>query len=167
VAKLNEDALAQNPYASRMNIDNYPTHKMIDPLSGEEKTYCGASKQWSLVDPKCSDVRSLHYSGEDRVFLILKNKYTNEWEFPISKLFVGQSFFRAKYNLFEQLTGNSWRIKFFGSSPILHTLREFTEAEKADKLNTNFKGVRTFWFGAHHWRGLPEFTMGENSTVAG
>ena len=31
VAKLNEDILAENPYASRMNIDNYPTHKYFDP----------------------------------------------------------------------------------------------------------------------------------------
>jgi len=31
VAKLNEDYLSQNPYASRMNLDNYPTHKIVDP----------------------------------------------------------------------------------------------------------------------------------------
>ena len=44
VSRLNEDVLAQNPYASRMNIDNYPTHKMKDPKTGEETTYCAASK---------------------------------------------------------------------------------------------------------------------------
>ena len=26
VAKLNEDILQNSPYASRMNLDNYPTH---------------------------------------------------------------------------------------------------------------------------------------------
>ena len=31
VAKLNEDVLAKNPYASKMNLDNYPTHKWTDP----------------------------------------------------------------------------------------------------------------------------------------
>ena len=36
VSKLNEDALAKNPYASRLNIDNYPTHKRIDPETNEE-----------------------------------------------------------------------------------------------------------------------------------
>jgi len=72
----------------------------------------------------------LHYAGEDRVYLIVKNKYTNEWEFPITKLMVGTTFFRAKCNLFEHLTANKWRIKFFGSSPILHTLREFTQVER-------------------------------------
>jgi hypothetical protein len=84
VSKLNEDILSKNPYASRMNIDNYPTHKFTDPLTGEENEYCAASKQWSRVDPSCSDNQSLHYAGEDRVFLIVKNKYSGEWEFPVS-----------------------------------------------------------------------------------
>lgn len=44
VAKLNEDILAENPYASRLNIDNYPTHKYFDPKTGQEQTYCAASK---------------------------------------------------------------------------------------------------------------------------
>lgn len=44
VSKLNEDILSKNPYASRLNLDNYPTHKMKDPVTGEEMDYCGASK---------------------------------------------------------------------------------------------------------------------------
>jgi hypothetical protein len=44
VSKLNEDILSKNPYASRLNLDNYPTHKMKDPVTGELKEYCGASK---------------------------------------------------------------------------------------------------------------------------
>jgi hypothetical protein len=62
-------------------------------------------------------------------------------------------------NLFTELTDNKWKIKFFGSSPILHTLRQFSEHESQDPLNEDLKGVRTFWFGAHHWRGLPEMVM--------
>lgn len=54
VSKLNEDTLAQNPYASRMNIDNYPSHKFTN-LDGEETLYHAASKQWKFVDPKCQD----------------------------------------------------------------------------------------------------------------
>ena len=161
VAKLNEDILAENPYASRMNIDNYPTHKYFDPKTGQESTYCAASKQWSLVDPYCQDKKSLHYAGEDRVYLILQNKHTQEWEFPVSTINFGTTFFRAKYNLFDQLTDNKWRIKFFGSSPVMHTLREFTEVEKQDTMNDNLKGVRTYWFGAHHLRGVPDMVMGD------
>jgi hypothetical protein len=100
VSKLNEDCLANNPYVSRMNLDNYPTHKKVDPKTGEEVTYCAASKQWSLVDPTCKDQKSLHYAGEDKVFLLVKNRYTGEWEFPVTKQFYGETFFRAKYNLF-------------------------------------------------------------------
>jgi hypothetical protein len=119
------------------------------------KQYCAASKNWQLVDPRCSDRKSLHYAGEDRIFLIVKNKFTNEWEFPITQMNMGQTFFRAKVNLFEDLTSNKWRIKFFGSSPLLHTLREFTPIEREDPKNTSLKGVRTFWFGAHHLGGIP------------
>lgn len=158
-SKLNEDLLANNPYASRMNIDNYPTHKYVDPETKEERTYCAASKQWSLVDPYCLDRKNFHYAGEDRVYLIMKNRYTAEWEFPITKMNFGQTFFRAKMDLFQQLTDNKWRIKFFGSSPLLHTLREFTPIEHEDKQNHTLKGVRTYWFGAHHWRGEPEMLL--------
>ena len=30
VAKLNDDILNDNPYASLKNVDNYPTHILID-----------------------------------------------------------------------------------------------------------------------------------------
>lgn len=87
VSKLNVDVLSTIPYSSRMNIDNYPTHKIVDELTGEEKTYCAASKNWSMADPECTDNKSIHYAGEDRVYLILKNKYTGEWEFPIGTVY--------------------------------------------------------------------------------
>ena len=102
VVKLNEDVLATNPYASRMNIDNYPTHRkligtkkvMVIDENGDEQeqevddyeTYCAASKQFSLVDPNCSDPRSLHFASEDKVFLMMKNRYSGEWEFPVGRL---------------------------------------------------------------------------------
>ena len=76
VSKLNEDILANNPYTSRMNLDNYPTHQMKDPKTGETQEYCAASKNWKLVDPACTDPKSLHYASEDRVYMIFKNKFT-------------------------------------------------------------------------------------------
>jgi hypothetical protein len=45
VAKLNEDSLANNPYASKMNLDNYPTHKYTD-AEGNTQSYCAASKNY-------------------------------------------------------------------------------------------------------------------------
>ena len=43
----------------------------------------------------------------------------------------------------------------------MHTLREFTEVEKQDTMNTDLKGVRTYWFGAHHLRGVPDMLVGD------
>lgn len=39
------------------------------------------------------------------------------------------------------------------------TLREMTLAERQDRNNMDMKGVRTFYFQAHHYRGLPEFNF--------
>ena len=44
VTQLNESVLANNSYASDMNLDNYPTHEMTDPVTGETTQYCAASK---------------------------------------------------------------------------------------------------------------------------
>jgi hypothetical protein len=35
VSRLNEDVLSNSPYASRLNIDNYPTHRMVDHETGD------------------------------------------------------------------------------------------------------------------------------------
>ena len=66
---------------------------------------------------------------------------------------------QAKLELFKALTDNKWKIKMHGSGPTLHTLRELTPIEKEDRLNAELKGVRTFWFGAHHWRGFPDLVF--------
>ena len=79
-----------------MNIDNYPTHKYTDPTTGEETEYSAASKHYSKVDPTIQDRQSLHYAGEDRTYLVMRNKYTKEWEFPTGKMNFGHSFLRAK-----------------------------------------------------------------------
>lgn len=79
-----------------MNLDNYATHKMVDESTGAEIEYCAASKHFSKVDPTIQDRRTLHYAGEDRTYLIMKNKYTKEWEFPVGKIYFGQTFLRAK-----------------------------------------------------------------------
>ena len=41
-------------------------------------------------------------------------------------------------------------------------MRDFTEEERNDRMNKELKGVRTYFFNANHFRGLPEFnTDGE------
>ncbi len=149
VIKLNEDLLNSNPYCSNMNLDNFPTHKLGD------ETYCAASKNWSKVDPQAQDVRSLHYASEDRVFLIFRNKYTQEWEFPTGTMKFGTTFMRAKQTLFDLYTDNLFKIKYQFNSPLHHTIRNLTEAEKENPQNNGMQGVRTYFFGAHHYRGFP------------
>lgn len=36
-------------------------------------------------------------------------------------------------------------------------------AEKEDSRNSSMKGVRTYFFNANHWRGLPHINTGEDS----
>jgi hypothetical protein len=72
VSRLNENVIGgNNPYTSKMNIDNYPTHKYKNPETEIESEYCAASKHWSNVDPTLKDRRSLHFAPEDRTYLIL------------------------------------------------------------------------------------------------
>lgn len=149
LSKLNSDILENNSYCSSQNIDNYPTHK-----SAEGETYAAASKHWVNVDPKMQDHRSIHYAAEDRTYLILKNKYTGEWQFPSKPMKFGESFTRSKQDLFSSLSGDKWRVRFSGLMPQQHSIRRFSEAEMEDPKNQGLKGVRTYFFYAHHYRGL-------------
>lgn len=51
MSKLNESVLGDNPYSSKMNLDNYPTHKIKDETTAEDIEYCAASKHYLNVDP--------------------------------------------------------------------------------------------------------------------
>ena len=96
VSKLNADILAESPYTSQMNLDNFPTHQYTEPETGKMLEYSASTKYFRSVDPAMPDKRSLHYAGEDRIYLITKNRYTQEWEFPVGKMFIGHTFLRAK-----------------------------------------------------------------------
>ena len=139
VSQLNDNLMSQNSYASKTNIDNFPTHekRTIDPKTGETvvQSYCSSSKNFAKVDPRCQDRHSIHYAAEDRTYLILRNKYTSRWEFPTTKMMLGTTFIRGKQDLFARLTKDEWKIKFSGSIPMVHTLRDFTIAEQEDLQN--------------------------------
>ena len=100
--QYNEDINVRNPYFSKRNLDNYPTHKIYQD-NGEVLEYCAASKNFKHVDPTISDRRNYHYASEDRVYLLLKNKASGDWEFPTQKILLSESFARAKQNLFERI----------------------------------------------------------------
>lgn len=159
VTQLNESIFSENSYASDMNLDNYPTHEWRDPETKETHSYCAASKNFAKVDPNCDDYRSLHYAAEDRTYFIVRNRYTQEWQFPVGNMNFGQTLMRAKQNLFTDLSDGQWKVKYSGNLPVVHTLRDFTVAEKEVEINSHLKGVRTYFFHANHWRGLPNIDL--------
>lgn len=166
IAKLNESVLNENAYASNMNVDNFPTHRSTTEVDeeGNPLEYCAASKNFAKVDPTNTDTRTIHYAPEDRTYLIFRNKYTGKWEFPTAPMMLGQSFQRGRQNLFIKYSKNAWRIRMFGQIPLITTLRDLTQAEKDDDMNQGLKGVRTYFFGAHHHYGLPSFDF-ENEEI--
>lgn len=87
--------------------------------------------------------------------MIFRNMYTGEWGFPAAPMKWGTTFTRAKQDLFLQVSGDKFKVRFVGTLPHMHTLRHFTEAEKEDPINAGLKGVRTYFYLAHHYRGLP------------
>ena len=90
-----------------MNLDNFPTHRIPGSLPGAANTeYCAASKHFSSVDPAIEDRKTLHYAAEDRTYMIVRNRFTKEWEFPTTRMNFGQSFLRAKQNLFNAIAAS-------------------------------------------------------------
>jgi len=66
---------------------------------------------------------------------------------------------RAKQNLFTDLSGGEWSVKYSGNLPQHHTMRDFTVAEKEEPDNAHLKGVRSYFYHANHRRGLPELMV--------
>jgi hypothetical protein len=44
MSKLNDNIVGETPYTSKMNVDNYPSHRITDAVTGEVQEYCAASK---------------------------------------------------------------------------------------------------------------------------
>lgn len=73
-------------------------------------------------------------------------------------MFIGETFLRAKQNILNSLLvkeEETMLVKYLNTYPALATLRQLTEKEREDEMNYDKKGVRTFYFEANHWRGLP------------
>lgn len=157
-ASLMDSLFGNNPYMSLNNIDNLPSHeqKMED---GTVKRYCASSKNWRNVDPNVTDNKSLHYCAQQRIYLLLRNRYTGKWEFPSTALFGVDSFMDARRAFFSTLSDNKWFVQHKENLPAISTLRPFTENEKKDEKNSYLHGVRTYYFHAYHLRGLTQFSF--------
>lgn len=62
------------------------------------------------------------------------------------------------------VSSGAWAIKYAGNLPQVHTLRDFTVAEKELDMNRHLKGVRTYFFHANHRRGLGELVVDPEKT---
>lgn len=128
-----DDMFARNPYVAITNRDNIPSHEM-KTSDGTVKKYAAASKNWRNVDPNVTDRKSLHYAAQQQTYLLFKNKYTGDWEFPTITLSGTDSFSKARRDLFAKLTGNKWVVRHPDNIPNLSTIRPFTGQEKFGKL---------------------------------
>ena len=153
----NYENLLDSPNIKR---DQLTTHYYTDE-DGVEQTYFGASKNWETVSPDIDDPKNFHYASANRVYLIVKNKLSQEWEFPTSSFRFGTTMYEARINLFDSFSSPRWRVRHVGKVPILHTMRDFTEAEVKKMRHSKLNGVRSYYFEAYHLRGLPEFNFDE------
>ena len=55
-------------------------------------------------------------AAANTVYLLFKNKFTEEWEFPTKPMVLGESFQQSKKEFFETIADN-WRIQLIGRSP--------------------------------------------------
>ncbi len=139
----------------KSNGDNKPKLRKMN-ATGSYEFYCPDSKHFSLVHPNVDDVRSIQYAPNERVYMLFKNKYTGEMEFPTIPLYHGDLFNDVKFRLFLNLTKENFKIYFNDHHPSFMITRDFHEYEKADPKNKDFRGVRTYYYHAFHFRGTPQ-----------
>jgi len=124
---------------------NQPDNQLNIRRKSEDPTkewdfYPTNSKHFDMIDARCDNPQSIQYAGEHRVYMIYKNKLTNEWEFPNIKLFYGDTFQMAKLKLFLNITKDNFKLTYHSNSPFLCITREFNEVEHKDDRNTMLKG---------------------------
>lgn len=86
----------------------------------------------------------------------MKNKHTDQWEFPTLPLYNGDTFDLTKYRLAFYLNQEEFKVFYATPYPAFHVARDLHEYEKEDPKNKGFTGVRTYFFEAMHFRGVPQ-----------
>lgn len=96
--------------------------------------------------------------------MLFKNKYNKNYEFPTLSLYNGDTFDNIKQKLFLHLTKERFKVFYPNNYPIASIERNFFDYELEDNKNKLFKGVRTFYFPAFHFRGAPCVTLSTKNT---
>lgn len=172
IRKLIEPVLPTREEYTKTIIDRdpfdtskFPTHRIMNP-DGSYSYHYGASKHFTLVDPETSDRHSLHYAPGHRVYMLLKNRKTGEWEFPTQIMRERQTVLEAKNEIVDKITGKQWQIKHSMVAPLISTLRDFNDEEKRKVLYLPYHGVRCFYFLACHKAGVPALQQGDYEDFA-
>jgi len=135
--------------------ENKQTH-LLELEDGTEDYYCENSKVFFEVDPSVTHPKSIQRVGNYRVYLLVKNKESNEWEFPSFNVLESEKFNDATVKFFRFLSNDVWKIYYYPVEPFALKAREFTEEEKKDPRNKKLQGVKIFYFGASHQEGIVE-----------
>jgi hypothetical protein len=146
--------IMSNAYKS--NGDNKPSLRKYNPITDKYEFYCPNSKHHSLADPNVTDPKSIQYSSVERIYMLFKNKHTGEYEFPTIPLYAGDAFIDVKFKLFLNMTKENWKVYWDQHHPAFMVTRDLHDYEKEDPKNKGFKGVRTYYYNAFHFRGRPE-----------
>lgn len=139
----------------KINQDNTLNMRKFNNDKNDYDYYSRDSKHWSLVDPSVEDPKSIQTTSLNRVYMLFKNRKSDIWEFPTIPLLNGDSFEIAKLKLFFNVTKEFWKIFFPPHHPAFAITRDFHEYEREDPKNKGLKGVRTYYFHAFHFRGIP------------
>jgi hypothetical protein len=142
----------------KINNDNKPTVRRWNKELNKFEFYAEHSKHWSMVDPTRVDERNIQHDSMCRVYMLFRNKITDQWEFPSLTLYNGDSFEMSKVKLFFHVTKENFKIYYPDNHPLFVLTREFYEHEKEDPKNKGLRGVRTFYYQAQHFRGAPMLT---------
>lgn len=137
----------------KSNSDNKIDRRRWNSEKNQWDYYASTSKYYTMVDPYVVDNKNIQYQGTKRIFLLVKNKHTGNWQFPTSRLYNGDSFRNAKTRLLLELSRDRFRGFFPSHDSWICVQRDFYDYERKDPKNANFVGVKTFYYKALHWRG--------------
>ena len=83
--------------------DNIETHEQKIDLDTYIR-YHSSSKHFSKSNPNITDKKSIQYRGANRVYLLLKDKQSGKWTFPITFVEDTITFTETKMKLIEDLS---------------------------------------------------------------
>ena len=152
---MQESKFYNNPYVLETTVDALPSHKKTDN-KGNEQRYAFASKNWRTIDPTMNDPHCLQNAAANFVYLLFKNRHSEEWEFPTTSIPFGKTMLESRIKFFDSFA-ERWLATHVGTNPVVSSKRDFTIAEKEDEANFGLTGVRTYYFQTFHKKGLPGF----------